>query len=67
MSGRRTARTLPLLLRRNAARRMAGEVALREKQFGIWRAFTWGEYEARTRAIALGLAQLGVGAATWWR
>jgi long-chain acyl-CoA synthetase len=52
--------TLPRLLRRNA-RGHGGEVALREKAFGIWRGFTWADYEARTRAIALGLQGLGVG------
>ncbi|WP_458096746.1 AMP-binding protein [Roseomonas sp. WA12] len=52
--------TLPKLLRRNA-RGHGGEVALREKDLGIWHAFTWAEYEARTRAIALGLHGLGLG------
>jgi len=52
--------TLPRLLRRNA-RAHGDEVALREKDLGIWRAVTWGEYEARTRAIALGLHALGFG------
>ncbi|HEY8613980.1 MAG TPA: AMP-binding protein, partial [Roseomonas sp.] len=52
--------TLPRLLRRNA-RAHGGEVALREKDLGIWRSFTWAEYEARTRAMALGLSGLGVG------
>ena len=53
--------TLPKLLARNA-RDHGGEVALREKQFGIWRAFTWAEYQSRTRAFALGLQSLGLGA-----
>jgi long-chain acyl-CoA synthetase len=53
--------TLPALLRHNA-RAHGPEVALREKQFGIWRSFTWAEYEARTRALALGLRALGVAA-----
>ncbi|MDB5372167.1 MAG: AMP-dependent synthetase and ligase, partial [Belnapia sp.] len=53
--------TLPKLLARNA-RDHASEVALREKQYGIWRAFTWTEYESRTRAFALGLQGLGLGA-----
>ncbi len=53
--------TLPKLLSRNA-REHGGEVALREKQFGIWRAFTWAEYHGRTRAFALGLKGLGLGA-----
>ena len=53
--------TLPKLLAHNAAKHGA-EVALREKKFGIWRATTWAGYEERTRAMALGLAGLGIGA-----
>jgi long-chain acyl-CoA synthetase len=52
--------TLPKLLAHNAAHH-GGEVALREKKFGIWRSLTWAEYHARTRAMALGLAALGIG------
>jgi len=51
--------TLPRLLAHNAAQH-GQEVALREKQFGIWRAFTWAEYHDRTRLFALGLKRLGV-------
>ncbi|MFZ4408344.1 MAG: AMP-binding protein [Paracraurococcus sp.] len=51
--------TLPKLLVRNA-RGFPHEVALREKEFGIWRSITWATYEARTRAIALGLRSLGL-------
>ncbi len=53
--------TLPRLLRHNAAGH-ADEIALREKELGIWRSITWGAYQARTRAIALGLRALGVAA-----
>jgi long-chain acyl-CoA synthetase len=53
--------TLPKLLAHNAAHH-GGEVALREKQFGIWRSLTWGDYQERTRAMALGLRHLGIGA-----
>jgi long-chain acyl-CoA synthetase len=53
--------TLPRLLRRNA-REHGGEIAMREKEFGIWRSLTWSEVAARTRDIALGLRSLGVGA-----
>ena len=53
--------TLPKLLWRNA-REHGREVALREKEFGIWHSITWAEYEARTRAFALGLRALGLGA-----
>ena len=51
--------TLPRLLAENAAR-YGSEIALREKQFGIWRSFTWSDYHARTRLFALGLKRLGV-------
>ncbi len=51
--------TLPRLLRRNA-RAHGDEIAMREKEFGIWRALTWAEVAARTRAIALGLRELGL-------
>ncbi len=59
-TGSMTPDTLPGLLVRNA-RAHGAEVALREKKFGIWRSITWAEYEARTRAFALGLHALGVG------
>jgi long-chain acyl-CoA synthetase len=52
--------TFPKLLARNAAAHGA-EVAMREKQLGIWRSFPWAEVEARTRAIALGLVSFGLG------
>jgi len=51
--------TLPKLLARNAAAH-PDEVALREKEFGIWRSYTWAEYEGRVRTRALGLAAIGV-------
>jgi long-chain acyl-CoA synthetase len=52
--------TLPKLLAHNAAQH-GSEVALREKQFGIWRSLTWAEHQERTRGMALGLRRLGVG------
>ncbi|WP_291297575.1 long-chain fatty acid--CoA ligase [Elioraea sp.] len=51
--------TLPKLLALHA-REHGSDIALREKDFGIWRTITWGEYHARTRSIALGLRALGV-------
>ncbi|WP_207536928.1 AMP-binding protein [Sabulicella rubraurantiaca] len=51
--------TLPRILARNA-RDHGDEVALREKHLGIWRSFTWAEYQARVRGFALGLATLGI-------
>lgn len=51
--------TLPRILADNAAHH-GTDIALREKQFGIWRSFTWNDYHARTRLFALGLKRLGV-------
>jgi long-chain acyl-CoA synthetase len=50
--------TFPKLLRENAARRPE-KVAIREKDFGIWQVYTWRDYQAQVREIALGLAALG--------
>jgi long-chain acyl-CoA synthetase len=55
----RAADTLPKLLARNAAMH-PDEVALREKEFGIWRSYSWADYEARVRRRTLGLAAIGV-------
>ena len=51
--------TLPGLLASHAATRPTN-VALREKEFGIWQEITWAEYLARVRALSLGLSELGV-------
>ena len=51
--------TFPKLLRENA-RRWPDQVALREKEFGIWNLFTWADCLGEVRALALGLAALGV-------
>ena len=55
---RSVADTLPQLLRRNAAI-MAHRPAIREKTLGIWRTFSWAEYERQVREFALGLAAYG--------
>ena len=52
--------TYPKLLRLNA-REHPDEIALREKDFGLWRSFTWADYHARVRDFALGLHDLGLG------
>jgi long-chain acyl-CoA synthetase len=51
--------TFPKLLLHNAAN-WPGDVALREKEFGIWNVFTWADYRDRVRLIALGLKSLGL-------
>lgn len=51
--------TFPKLLRRNAA--MFGDrTAFREKELGVWRPITWGEYYRQARAFGLGLRALGL-------
>lgn len=52
--------TLPKLLRARAAA-APGEVALREKEYGIWQRVTWEGYLTRVRRFCLGLLELGVG------
>ena len=51
--------TFPKLIRANAER-IPDKVAIREKDYGIWRAYTWRDYHEQTRLIALGLAALGL-------
>src|SRR5258708_37686502 len=51
--------TYPKLLRLNA-REHGGEIALREKDFGLWRLFTWSDYQNRVHDLALGLVALGL-------
>src|ERR1700749_4495725 len=52
--------TFPKLLRLNA-RECGREIALREKDFGLWRSFTWNDYQTRVRDFALGMIELGLG------
>jgi long-chain acyl-CoA synthetase len=52
--------TYPKLLRLNA-REHGEEIALREKDFGLWKVFTWNDYHRRVHDFALGLVELGLG------
>ncbi len=52
--------TFPKLLRLNASEN-GGDIALREKNLGIWEAWTWARYAERVRDFALGLSALGLG------
>ncbi|WP_316234607.1 long-chain fatty acid--CoA ligase [Bradyrhizobium sp. SZCCHNR1020] len=52
--------TYPKLLRLNA-REHGKAVALREKDLGLWRVFTWADYQRRVRDFALGMVELGLG------
>ncbi len=52
--------TYPKLLRLNT-REFGNEIALREKDFGLWKLFTWNDYQRRVHDFALGLVELGLG------
>src|SRR3954467_9953339 len=52
--------TYPKLLRLNA-KEHGGEIALREKDLGLWRVFTWNDYQTRVHDFALGMVELGLG------
>lgn len=52
--------TFPKLLAHNAAG-YPDDVAMREKDFGIWREMSWAQYNEKVKLIALGLSSLGVG------
>jgi acyl-CoA synthetase (AMP-forming)/AMP-acid ligase II len=52
--------TFPKLLRLNA-KEHGGEIALREKDLGLWRVFTWNDYQTRVHDFALGMVELGLG------
>ncbi len=51
--------TLPKSLRATAARYGSSRTAMRQKDRGIWRSFTWEESFEQTRDLCLGLTQLG--------
>ena len=52
-------KTLPALLRRNAARYGSSRTALREKEYGIWQPVSWEQYYEHVKYFALGLRSLG--------
>jgi len=52
--------TCQKLLRLNA-REHGSEIALREKNLGLWTVFTWNDYQRRVHDFALGLVELGLG------
>ncbi len=53
--------TLPKLVRYNA-RKHGGDVAQREKEYGLWRAHTWSDINERVKLWAHAFESLGVGA-----
>ncbi|CAN7150532.1 long-chain fatty acid--CoA ligase [Acidovorax delafieldii] len=51
--------TLPQMLRERA-RTDAQRIAIRQKDFGIWKPFTWAQYHQRAGQFGLGLRALGL-------
>lgn len=51
--------SIPALLVRNAAQ-FGTRPAYREKEFGIWQAWTWAQTQAEVQAMALGFLGLGM-------
>ena len=52
--------TIPKLFYQKAYQYGEGRVAMREKEFGIWRPITWKAYLENVKYIALGLKSLGL-------
>jgi len=52
--------TIPKLFLMQAEKFGDGKVAMREKEFGIWRTITWSDYLKNVKHIALGLISLGL-------
>ncbi len=51
--------TFPKILRHNA-KNWPNNIAMREKEFGIWTEFNWNEYQSRVKWLSLALVKLGV-------
>jgi long-chain acyl-CoA synthetase len=52
--------TLPKLLVQQCRKYGSGKVAMREKEYGIWRPVTWQQYLDNVKYISLGLVSLGL-------
>jgi long-chain acyl-CoA synthetase len=52
--------TLPKVFVQTAFHYGANKVAMREKEFGLWRPITWADYLERVKYISLGLVSLGL-------
>ncbi len=51
--------TFPKLLAYNA-QNWPTEIAMREKEFGIWNAYSWADYQSIVKRFALGMHKLGI-------
>src|SRR5437762_7195218 len=48
-------------LRRLNAKEHGREIAMREKDFGLWKLFSWNDYQTRVHDFALGMIEIGLG------
>ncbi|MBN2809206.1 MAG: AMP-binding protein [Deltaproteobacteria bacterium] len=55
-----TGDTLPKLLQEQAENSGCRRPALREKEYGLWRSFTWQEYYEHVKNFCLGMVALGL-------
>jgi len=54
------AETWPALLQEKAEKYGNRRVALRQKQLGVWREYTWKDYYEKVKHVSLGLIDLGL-------
>ena len=52
--------TIPKLFYEKTCKYGENRVAMREKEFGIWRPITWHDYLENVKYLALGLLSLGL-------
>jgi len=52
--------TLPKIMARNFQQYSDRAKALRHKQFGIWKVYTWNDFYEHVKALSLGLISLGL-------
>jgi long-chain acyl-CoA synthetase len=52
--------TIPKLFLERVAQYGKSKVAMREKEFGIWKPITWHDYLENVKYTALGLISLGM-------
>lgn len=52
--------TIPKLFWKKCREFSADRVAMREKEFGVWRPITWSQYLENVKYLALGLVKLGL-------
>ena len=60
MTEKRRPATIPQHFLRQVESSAAGKVALRQKEYGIWREFSWQESCEQVRMFGLGLRELGL-------